>query len=143
MRRLLVNKKLLMLVSVFLFAGYTQAQEVKETLTLTLDKALEIALSENPTIKVADEEIALKERLIHIDDFKLDYTNFPKVNFEVKCSKGTYIRSLVNDFGKKLNNGACLISLRRTMIGNFSVNDARKLEDLKKEIIESGIRNEE
>lgn len=61
MRRLLVNKKLLMLVSVFLFAGYTQAQEVKETLTLTLDKALEIALSENPTIKVADEEIALKE----------------------------------------------------------------------------------
>ena len=61
MRRLLVNKKLLMLVSVFLFAGYTQAQEVKETLTLTLDKALEIALSENPTMKVADEEIALKE----------------------------------------------------------------------------------
>lgn len=50
-----------MLVSVFLFASYTQAQEVKETLTLTLDKALEIALSENPTIKVADQEIALKE----------------------------------------------------------------------------------
>ena len=61
MRRLLVSKKLLMLVSVLLFAGYTQAQEVKETLPLTLDKALEIALSENPTIKVADEEIALKE----------------------------------------------------------------------------------
>ncbi|MBO5381292.1 MAG: TolC family protein [Bacteroides sp.] len=61
MQRLLVNRKLLMLVSVFLFASYTQAQEVKETLTLTLDKALEIALSENPTIKVADQEIALKE----------------------------------------------------------------------------------
>lgn len=50
-----------MLVSVILMAGYIQAQEVKETLTLTLDKALEIALSENPTIKVADEEIALKQ----------------------------------------------------------------------------------
>ncbi|MBE6284478.1 MAG: TolC family protein [Mediterranea massiliensis] len=61
MQRLLVNRKLLMLVSVFLFASYTQAQEVKETLTLTLDKALEIALSENPTIKVADQEIALKK----------------------------------------------------------------------------------
>lgn len=89
----------------------------------------------------SDEEVALKERLVHIDDFKLDYTNFPKIEFEVKCSKGTYIRSLVNDFGKKLGNGACLISLRRTKIGDFSVNDARKLEDLKKEIIETGVDN--
>ncbi len=86
----------------------------------------------------SDEEVALKERLIHIEDFKLDYTNFPKVDFEVKCSKGTYIRSLVNDFGKAIGNGACLISLRRTMIGDFSVTKARKLEDLKKEIMESG-----
>ena len=89
----------------------------------------------------SDEEVALKERLVQIDDFKLDYTNFPKIEFEVKCSKGTYIRSLVNDFGKKLGNGACLISLRRTKIGDFSVNDARKLEDLKKEIIETGVDN--
>lgn len=89
----------------------------------------------------SDEEVALKERLVHIEDFKLDYTNFPKIEFEVKCSKGTYIRSLVNDFGKKLGNGACLISLRRTKIGDFSVNDARKLEDLKKEIIETGVDN--
>lgn len=89
----------------------------------------------------SDEEVALKERLVHIEDFKLDYTNFPKIEFEVKCSKGTYIRSLVNDFGKKLGNGACLISLRRTKIGEFSVNDARKLEDLKKEIIETGVDN--
>ena len=89
----------------------------------------------------SDEEVALKERLVHIDDFKLDYTNFPKIDFEVKCSKGTYIRSLVNDFGKKLGNGACLISLRRTKIGNFSVDNARTLEDLKKEIIETGIDN--
>ena len=91
----------------------------------------------------SDEEVALKERLIHIEDFKLDYTNFPKVDFEVKCSKGTYIRSLVNDFGKALNNGACLISLRRTMIGDFSVTDARKLEDLKREIMETGTEYKE
>lgn len=86
----------------------------------------------------SDEEIALKERLVHIEDFKIDDSEFPKVHFEVRCSKGTYIRSLVNDFGRALGNGACLISLRRTKIGDFSVADARDLEDLKKEIMESG-----
>lgn len=86
----------------------------------------------------SDEEIALKERLIHIEDFRIDTSDFPRVNFEVRCSKGTYIRSLVNDFGKALGNGACLISLRRTKIGDFSVEDARDLEELKKEIMETG-----
>jgi tRNA pseudouridine55 synthase len=84
----------------------------------------------------SDEEVALKERLVHIEDFKLDTTNFPTVNFEVKCSKGTYIRSLVNDFGKALNSGACMTSLRRTKIGEFSVENARDLMELKKEIID-------
>lgn len=86
----------------------------------------------------SDEEIALKERLVHIEDFKIDTSNFPEIRFEVKCSKGTYIRSLVNDFGKKLNSGACMTSLRRTRIGDFSVDEARDLMDLKKEIIDSG-----
>ena len=86
----------------------------------------------------SDEEIALKERLVHIEDFKIDTSNFPEIRFEVKCSKGTYIRSLVNDFGQKLNSGACMTSLRRTRIGDFSVDEARDLMDLKKEIIDSG-----
>lgn len=59
--RKLVGKKMLLYIAAILTGGFAQAQEVKDTLTLTLDKALEIALSENPTIKVADEEIALKE----------------------------------------------------------------------------------
>ncbi|HYM20601.1 MAG TPA: tRNA pseudouridine(55) synthase TruB [Candidatus Kapabacteria bacterium] len=50
--------------------------------------------------------------------------NFPYVRFTVACSKGTYIRSLVNDIGQKLGTGATLINLRRTKIGNFSVTDA-------------------
>ncbi len=82
----------------------------------------------------SDKEIEMKERLVTIEDFKLDYTEFPKINFEVKCSKGTYIRSLANDFGKELGNGACLISLRRTKIGDFSVENARDIFELKKEI---------
>ncbi len=91
----------------------------------------------------SDEEVALKERLIHIEDFKIDTTNFPVVKFEVKCSKGTYIRSLVHDFGKALNSGACMTSLRRTKIGKFSVENARDLMELKKEIIETGIKTDE
>ena len=86
----------------------------------------------------SDEEIELKARDIHIDDFKVSMERFPELDFEVTCSKGTYIRSLANDFGKALNNGACLKSLRRTRIGDFKVEDAWQLEDLKQAIIESG-----
>ena len=57
----LTGKKLLLMFALVLAGGHVRAQEVKETLTLTLDKALEIALSDNPTIKVAEEEIALKK----------------------------------------------------------------------------------
>ena len=86
----------------------------------------------------SDEEIELKARDIHIDDFKVNMDRFPELDFEVTCSKGTYIRSLANDFGKALNNGACLKTLRRTRIGDFHVEDAWQLEDLKQAIIESG-----
>ena len=86
----------------------------------------------------SDEEIELKARDIHIEDFKLSMERFPELDFEVTCSKGTYIRSLANDFGKELNNGACLKSLRRTRIGDFKVEDAWQLEDLKQHIIDTG-----
>lgn len=86
----------------------------------------------------SDKEIEMKERTVHIEDFKLDYSEFPKINFEVKCSKGTYIRSLAHDFGKALGNGASLISLRRTKIGDFDVTNARDLFELKRDIQETG-----
>ena len=56
-----LSKKMLLAVAVLLSVGYVQAQEVKDTLQLTLDKALEIALSENHTMKVAGKEIQLKK----------------------------------------------------------------------------------
>lgn len=59
----LASKKIMLTVFLLLAIGHIQAQETTETLTLTLDKALEIALSDNPTIKVAEEEIALKKWL--------------------------------------------------------------------------------
>ena len=86
----------------------------------------------------SDEEIELKARDIHIEDFKISMERFPELDFEVTCSKGTYIRSLAHDFGRELGNGACLKSLRRTRIGDFCVEDAWQLEDLKNEIIATG-----
>ncbi len=86
----------------------------------------------------SDEEIELKARDVHIDDFKLNLDRFPELDFEVTCSKGTYIRSLANDFGKALGNGACLKSLRRTRIGDFSVDDAWPLEALRQHIVNTG-----
>ena len=61
MQKLFVGKRLALVTAILLVGGHVQAQEVKDTLTLNLDRALEIALSDNPTIKVAEEEIALKK----------------------------------------------------------------------------------
>ena len=49
---------------------------------------------------------------------------FPEVNFSISCSKGTYIRSVASDFGKRLNSGATLIKLRRESSGNFNILNA-------------------
>ncbi len=67
-------------------------------------------------------------RLVFIDTFEFLKINLPKIEFRVICSKGTYIRSLVSDFGKKLNTGAYLSDLRRTRIGEYNVNDAMKID---------------
>lgn len=61
MQKFFVGKRLVLVVGILLAVGHARAQEVIDTLTLNLDKALEIALSDNPTIKVAEEEIALKK----------------------------------------------------------------------------------
>ena len=75
------------------------------------------------------KQVNLQERKITIRDFKITEINFPELSFEVNCSKGTYIRSLINDFGKALKSGAHLTELRRTKIGEFSVNDSLKIMD--------------
>ena len=61
MQKILVGKRLALVTAILLVGGHVQAQEVKDTLTLNLDRALAIDLSDNPTIKVAEEEIALKK----------------------------------------------------------------------------------
>ena len=74
------------------------------------------------------EEVEIPFRTITISEFEITKIALPKVDFRVVCSKGTYIRSLANDFGKALNNGAHLSALRRTRIGEFSVEKAVGIE---------------
>ena len=80
------------------------------------------------------EEVKLKERKITIYDFEIANMDLPFVEFEVRCSKGTYIRTLAHDFGRKLDNGAYLTALRRTKTSGYDVKDAWSLEDLIKAI---------
>lgn len=76
------------------------------------------------------EEVVIKSRPVQIYQFDLTKVYLPYVDFVVQCSKGTYIRSLVHDFGKALKSGAYLTKLRRTMIGDYQVDDAWNLEQL-------------
>lgn len=72
----------------------------------------------------AGKETDVEARKIHIHYFRITGIEMPLVHFEVECSKGTYIRSLANDFGKALNSGGYLTALRRTRSGNFSIEEA-------------------
>ncbi len=77
----------------------------------------------------AGESVEIKSRKITIKDFEITKIGANLVDFRVICSKGTYIRSLANDFGKALNSGGHLSVLRRTKIGDFNVNNALSIED--------------
>jgi len=77
----------------------------------------------------AGETVEIKPRVIHISEFEITNINGLDINFRVVCSKGTYIRSLANDFGKTLQSGGHLSALRRTKIGDFHVDDALSIEN--------------
>jgi tRNA pseudouridine55 synthase len=77
------------------------------------------------------KDVDLKPREIEI--YSIDNINIniekKEVSFEVHCSKGTYVRSLVNDIGKKIGCGATVTELRRLKNGNFDIKDSVKLYD--------------
>jgi len=76
----------------------------------------------------AGREIKLDPRDVHIKTFEITKIELPEVHFRVVCSTGTYIRSLANDFGAALGCGGYLQALRRTRIGDYSVDDAPTVE---------------
>lgn len=75
-------------------------------------------------------EIEREPRRINIYQIEIKDITLPKVIIDVHCSKGTYIRSLCDDIGRKLGCGAIMSELRRTYTGGFSIDDAYTLEEL-------------
>jgi tRNA pseudouridine55 synthase len=75
------------------------------------------------------KEIKIKPREINISNININKIELPDVHLTISCSKGTYIRSLADDFGKKLDNGAFLYYLRRIKSGNFSIDDSIDLKN--------------
>jgi tRNA pseudouridine55 synthase len=76
-------------------------------------------------------EVERKARQVRIFDISRTEWNRPNLSFRVRCSKGTYIRALARDIGRRLGTGGFLSALRRVEIGPFRVDDAYTLNDLK------------
>jgi tRNA pseudouridine55 synthase len=73
-------------------------------------------------------EISRKKRTVTIFSIKLIDLKKDELLLEIECSKGTYIRTLAEDIGKKLNVGAYLIGLRRTVVGSLSIDNAISID---------------
>ena len=77
----------------------------------------------------AGKEFELKSNTIEILDFQISADRFPEIDFEISCSKGTYIRSIAHDFGKIVESGGALIALRRIQSGDSSIENAMTVDD--------------
>jgi tRNA pseudouridine55 synthase len=85
-----------------------------------------------PLYKLARQglDIPREPREIKIFSLTVEEMNLPRIHFMVRCSRGTYVRTLASDFGDMLGCGAHLSSLRRTASGIFTVNEAIPLKEL-------------
>ena len=82
----------------------------------------------------AKKKIDIKERKVFIHNFEIAKIELPIIHFKISCSKGTYIRSLANDFGLSLKSGAHLSKLCRTKIGDYNLKDAFSITELVEKI---------
>ncbi len=85
----------------------------------------------------AGEVVEIESRKTTINEFEITRIALPEIDFRVQCSKGTYIRSLAFDFGKALHSGAYLSKLRRTKIGEYTVEKALTPEEFERSITAS------
>jgi tRNA pseudouridine55 synthase len=85
------------------------------------------------------ESFETEAREVTVHDFKILEFRFPSLDFLVKCSKGTYVRALARDMGKRLGCGAHLDALRRVRVGPFSVEDATSADSLKRLVETCGL----
>jgi tRNA pseudouridine55 synthase len=82
------------------------------------------------------EELDIKIRDAEVYRMEIDTTNFPEISFEIECSKGTYIRSIVRDFGLKCASGAYMSELVRTKIGDWGLDKAQDVATFNSELHE-------
>ena len=87
-------------------------------------------------------EFEIKPSIVEINSIEITKFESPYIDFEIKCSKGTYIRSFANDLGNKLGCGGYLYKLRRTAIGEFSVDNALKINEIIDLLKLNNIKNE-
>ena len=82
----------------------------------------------------AGEQVEMRQSLVTIYDIELLECRLPELTIRVRCSKGTYIRSLAREIGEALSSGAYLTSLRRTRSGTHDVEAAWQLDDFLKKL---------
>lgn len=83
----------------------------------------------------AGKKVVAPTKKVEIYDLSIKSFYYPKLQLEVKCSAGTYIRSLAHDLGESLGTGAVLTDLRRTAIGKLSIKDSLPLEKADKKTL--------
>ncbi|MFN0136110.1 MAG: tRNA pseudouridine(55) synthase TruB [Phycisphaerae bacterium] len=79
-------------------------------------------------MKIDVAEAQLRPRAARIYWLKLHAYDWPTLDFEMACGRGTYVRSVIRDWGAKLSAGGCLTALRRTQVGPFHIDDSWTLE---------------
>ncbi|MEB2355604.1 MAG: tRNA pseudouridine(55) synthase TruB [Ignavibacteriales bacterium] len=77
----------------------------------------------------AGKEVEREPKQVEVFSFEILKIDLPDIHFEIVCSKGTYIRTIANDFGNELNCGGILSLLRRTEIGEYKVDDAYEMNE--------------
>jgi tRNA pseudouridine55 synthase len=85
---------------------------------------------------VSADELEIKIREVEVYRMEIDATHFPEISFEIECSKGTYIRSIVRDFGTKCQSGAYMSELVRTKIGDWGLDKAQEVATFNSELHE-------
>lgn len=111
---------------------YTAAKKLTGTLQQIPPLHSAIKIDGKRAYKLARKgaDVELKPREVTVSEFEITSIEKPKIGFRIVCSKGTYIRSLARDFGNELGVGAYLASLCRTRIGNFTLEEAKTLEEI-------------
>ena len=88
-----------------------------------------------------NKKVNLRAVKITINEIKILKYEYPYINLKINCSKGTYIRSIANDLGKKLKTGGMLVKLKRTSIGPFDLKNSLLQKDINLENLEKNKLN--